>query len=120
LRNLGSARVGFIVCVQRSIELDIKEHPVMMTEPSFQPCKSIEKAVELLFEKFQPHALFLAKNAVLTSFASGRQTSMVVDMGYEGSIGTLPLDPKLLPLRTAAYVKALTTVMEARHNRGFD
>lgn len=25
-----------------------------------------------------------------------------------------------LPLRTAAYVKALTTVMEARHNRGFD
>jgi glutamate dehydrogenase (NAD(P)+) len=25
-----------------------------------------------------------------------------------------------LPLRTAAYVQALTTVMEAHHNRGFD
>lgn len=25
-----------------------------------------------------------------------------------------------LPLRTAAYVQALNTVMEAHHNRGFD
>ena len=59
----------------------------MMAEPNFQPRKARERAVELLFEKFQPPAVFLAKNAVLTSFASGRQTSMVVDMGYEGSVG---------------------------------
>ncbi|PIN00794.1 Actin-related protein - Arp6p [Handroanthus impetiginosus] len=34
-----------------------------------------------MFEKYQVPALFLAKNAVLTSFASGRATSLVVDCG---------------------------------------
>ncbi|CAN4115671.1 unnamed protein product [Withania somnifera] len=34
-----------------------------------------------MFEKYQVPALFLAKNAVLTSFASGRATSLVVDSG---------------------------------------
>lgn len=74
------------------LRLDMKEHPVMMAEANFQPRKAREKAVELLFEKFQPPALFLAKNAVLSSFASGRQTSMVVDMGYEGSVVTAVAD----------------------------
>ncbi|CAN4115502.1 unnamed protein product [Withania somnifera] len=34
-----------------------------------------------MFERYQVPALFLAKNAVLTSFASGRATSLVVDSG---------------------------------------
>uniref|UniRef100_A0A453LL53 Actin-related protein 4 n=1 Tax=Aegilops tauschii subsp. strangulata TaxID=200361 RepID=A0A453LL53_AEGTS len=38
-------------------------------------------AAELMFEKYKVPALFLAKNAVLTSFASGRATSLVVDSG---------------------------------------
>ncbi|WMV57930.1 hypothetical protein MTR67_051315 [Solanum verrucosum] len=37
------------------------------------------RAAEIMFEKYQVPALFLAKNAVLTSFASGRATSLVVD-----------------------------------------
>ncbi|KEH28123.1 actin-related protein ARP4 [Medicago truncatula] len=39
------------------------------------------RAAELMFEKYKAPALFLAKNAVLTSFASGRATSLVVDCG---------------------------------------
>uniref|UniRef100_A0A0E0QE44 Actin-related protein 4 n=1 Tax=Oryza rufipogon TaxID=4529 RepID=A0A0E0QE44_ORYRU len=39
------------------------------------------RAAELMFEKYKVPALFLAKNAVLTSFASGRATSLVVDSG---------------------------------------
>lgn len=34
-----------------------------------------------------PAAVFLAKNAVLSSFASGRQTSLVVDAGHEATVG---------------------------------
>jgi hypothetical protein len=32
-------------------------------------------------------AVFMAKNAVLSSFASGRQTSLVVDAGHERTVG---------------------------------
>ena len=34
-----------------------------------------------------PAAVFMAKNAVLSSFASGRQTSLVVDAGHERTVG---------------------------------
>ncbi|KAL0920786.1 hypothetical protein M5K25_009954 [Dendrobium thyrsiflorum] len=37
------------------------------------------RMAEILFENYKVPALFVAKNAVLTSFASGRATSLVVD-----------------------------------------
>ena len=63
------------------------EHPLMLAEPSFNTKDIREKTIELLFEKFSPPALFLAKNAVLSSFAMGRQSSLVVDAGHEGIVG---------------------------------
>ncbi|KAG0610908.1 hypothetical protein M758_7G100900 [Ceratodon purpureus] len=61
--------------------IDPKEHPMLLAEPSFNTQQHREKMVELMFEKYDVPALFLAKNAVLTSFASGRATSLVVDCG---------------------------------------
>ncbi|XP_073058192.1 actin-related protein 4-like isoform X2 [Primulina eburnea] len=60
---------------------DPKEHPMLLAEPCFNTQLQREKSAEIMFEKFQVPALFLAKNAVLTSFASGRATSLVVDIG---------------------------------------
>ena len=62
----------------------------MLAEPSFASKASRERAVEALFERFAPPALFLAKNAVLSSFAMGRQSSLVVDAGHEGTVGERP------------------------------
>ncbi|KAK4787891.1 hypothetical protein SAY86_011724 [Trapa natans] len=61
--------------------IDPKEHPMLLSEPSSNIQQQRERAVELMFEKYKVPALFLAKNAVLTSFASGRATSLVVDCG---------------------------------------
>jgi actin-like protein 6A len=61
--------------------VDPKEHPMLLAEPSFNTQQNREKMVELMFEKYGAPAVFLAKNAVLTSFASGRATSLVVDCG---------------------------------------
>uniref|UniRef100_A0ACD5XJ33 Uncharacterized protein n=1 Tax=Avena sativa TaxID=4498 RepID=A0ACD5XJ33_AVESA len=58
-----------------------EEHPMLIAEPSTNSGQQREKAAELMFEKYKVPALFLAKNAVLTSFASGRATSLVVDSG---------------------------------------
>ncbi|KAF5445390.1 hypothetical protein F2P56_034441, partial [Juglans regia] len=61
--------------------IDPKEHPMLLAEPSSNTQQQRERMTELMFEKYKVPALFLAKNAVLTSFASGRATSLVVDSG---------------------------------------
>ncbi|CAI9113622.1 OLC1v1014257C1 [Oldenlandia corymbosa var. corymbosa] len=61
--------------------IDPKEHPMLLAEPCTNSQQQREKAAEIMFEKYHAPALFLAKNAVLTSFASGRATSLVVDSG---------------------------------------
>ncbi|OMO49711.1 Actin-related protein [Corchorus olitorius] len=61
--------------------VDPTEHPMLLAEPSSNTQQQRERTAELMFEKYKVPALFLAKNAVLTSFASGRATSVVVDSG---------------------------------------
>lgn len=61
--------------------VDPTEHPMLLAEPSSNTQQQRERTAELMFEKYKVPALFLAKNAVLTSFASGRATSLVVDCG---------------------------------------
>uniref|UniRef100_A0A453NKJ9 Actin-related protein 4 n=1 Tax=Aegilops tauschii subsp. strangulata TaxID=200361 RepID=A0A453NKJ9_AEGTS len=66
---------------RRRLLINPEEHPMLIAEPSTNSGQQREKAAELMFEKYKVPALFLAKNAVLTSFASGRATSLVVDCG---------------------------------------
>ncbi len=49
--------------------------------------------VSRVFEGYAAPALFLAKNAALSSYATGRQTSLVVDMGHEGTVGAPATSP---------------------------
>ncbi|KAK9839450.1 hypothetical protein WJX81_002957 [Elliptochloris bilobata] len=72
------------------LRIDPKDHPLMLAEPSFQPREARERVVTRVFEGCSAPALFLAKNAALSSYATGRQTSLVVDMGCEGTVGVLP------------------------------
>jgi len=59
--------------------IDPKEHPILLAELFSNSQKQRERTTELMFESHKVPALFLAKNAVLTSFASGRPTSLVMD-----------------------------------------
>ncbi|KAF7826453.1 Actin-related protein 4 [Senna tora] len=70
--------------------IDPKEHPMLLAEPSSNTQQQRERTAELMFEKYKVPALFLAKNAVLTSFASGRATALVVD-GGGGSTTVAPV-----------------------------
>ena len=40
-----------------------------------------------MFEKFGCPALYLAKNAVLSAFATAKQTALVVDTGHASTTG---------------------------------
>jgi len=63
------------------LQLSPSEHPILMAEPSFNTKPLREKSTEILFEKYKIPALFVSKNAVLTSFSSGKATSLVLDSG---------------------------------------
>jgi actin-related protein len=58
-----------------------EEFPVLLVEPSQNTAEQRAKQAELAFEKFRSPAVFLAKTGVLSAFAAGRSTGLVVDVG---------------------------------------
>lgn len=58
-----------------------EEHPVLLTEAPLNPRRNREKAAEVFFEAFGTPALFFSMQAVLSLYASGRTTGVVIDSG---------------------------------------
>ncbi|XP_043323771.1 beta-centractin isoform X1 [Cervus canadensis] len=56
-------------------------HPVLLTEAPLNPSKNREKAAEVFFETFNVPALFISMQAVLSLYATGRTTGVVLDSG---------------------------------------
>lgn len=63
------------------LSTDLREHPVLLTEPSKHNRQVREKEVEIMFEKFDVPAVYTAKKAVLSAFSVGRSSGLVVDIG---------------------------------------
>ncbi|KAH8549002.1 actin family [Umbelopsis sp. PMI_123] len=63
------------------LRIDPTEHPLLCTEPAWNPSDKREKLVELAFEKFNFPAFYLAKDAVMSAFSVGRATALVLDSG---------------------------------------
>jgi len=72
------------------LNTDPKQHPLMRSECPWNTKELRVKEAELMFEKFDVPALFLCKSAVLTTFACGRSTALVVD-GGAGSMSVTPV-----------------------------
>eukprot|EP00879_Flechtneria_rotunda_P015088 GHRR01015768.1.p1 GENE.GHRR01015768.1~~GHRR01015768.1.p1 ORF type:complete len:296 (+),score=87.04 GHRR01015768.1:334-1221(+) len=64
------------------LHINPKENAVLLAEPTHNTREVREKTVQAAFEHLGCPALFLAKDAVLTTFTSAKQTSVVVDSGY--------------------------------------
>lgn len=54
---------------------------MLLTEAPLNPLTNREKAAEVLFEAFNVPALFVAPQAILSLYASGRTTGVVLDSG---------------------------------------
>src|SRR3990167_2903980 len=63
------------------LEADSKDHPVLLTEPPLNPKKNREEMIERMFEKYRVPASYIAIQAVLALYASGRTTGLVLDCG---------------------------------------
>ncbi|HDD67515.1 MAG TPA: actin, cytoplasmic 2 [Candidatus Thorarchaeota archaeon] len=63
------------------LKVDPSENPVLLTEAPFNPRENRERMASVMFENFGVPAVYVATQAVLSLYASGRTTGLVVDSG---------------------------------------
>jgi len=80
-----------------NLNVNSEDHAVLLTEAPLNPYENREKSAELFFEKFNVPALYVELQAILSLYASGRTTGIVLDCG-DGVTHTVPVYEGMLSI----------------------
>jgi len=72
------------------LRINPNEHPILLTEPPLNAKGNREKMATIMFDTFNAPSLYISMQAVLSLYASGRTTGIVVDCG-EGVSHIVPV-----------------------------
>lgn len=72
------------------LRVDCSEHNVLLTEAPNNPKANREKMITMMFDTFSAAGTFISIQAVLSLYANGRTTGLVIDSG-DGVTHTVPV-----------------------------
>ena len=83
------------------LRVDIRDHPLLLTEAPLNPKANREKIIQVAFESFDAPAIYVAHQAVLSLYAaSARTTGLVLDCGYDTTYAVPIYESLALPHAT--------------------
>jgi centractin len=74
-------RLWYYLYSKDNLNVAHEDHAVLLTEAPLNPYHNREKAAEIFFEGLNVPALYVSIQAILSLFASGRTTGVVLDSG---------------------------------------
>jgi len=81
VRNWEDAKYVWNYTFFERLKINHKECKIMLTEPPMNPTQNREQMVQVMFEEYGFQACYIAIQAVLTLYAQGLLTGVVVDSG---------------------------------------
>ena len=94
------------------------QHPCLITEAPLNPKSNREKMVEILFEKFHLPSLYVAIQAILSLYSSGRTTGVMINdktdrfSSFEKVSSWIRAMASLIPFRFTKVIRCLTQLFD--------